>query len=169
MNDTNRYQLTVRSGCSLYVAVIVALLFASTVLLAKPQIVSWTVPTTDCDGGTLIPADLVEFELIYSTSPMPMPSDSAGACDVTPDPEAPAGAITVPVPVTETSAVLNLQPGQTYYFRARVSAFVNGNWSSWAGEIDKTVPYGRPDRVIMSDGWVQHISYLIEDPVIRLN
>ena len=150
----------------------IALLFMSTSAEAKPQIVSWTMPTADCDGLVLIQSDLIEFEVIYSTSPMPMPSDSAGPCASADDPEAPAGSITVPVPVTETSTILNLHPGETYYLRARVSAYVDGNWSSWAVEINKTVPYGRPDRVLIADGEFKfgvYTSYLIEDPVIRLN
>ena len=136
---------------------------------AKPQIITWEIPTTDCDGVPLAQGDFVEFELIYSTSPMPMPSDSAGPCDATPDPEAPSGALTVSVPVTETSKVLNMQPGETYFFRARVSAYVNGNWSSWTAEISKTIPYGRPDKFIIADGKLQYTIYVIDDSAIRLN
>ena len=154
---------------ALMVVPVIALLLVSMPAEAKPQIVSWTMPTSDCDGVALAQADLIEFELIYSTTPMPMPSDTAGPCDATPDPEAPAGAITVPVPVTETSTILNLHPGQTYYFRARISAYIDGNWSAWATEISKTVPYGRPDRVIVSDGRLQYTSYMIDDTAIRLN
>lgn len=144
---------------------IAALLLYSPDVDAKPQIITWTMPTTDCDGAALAQSDLIEFEIIYSTSPMPMPSDTTGPCDPTADPEAPAGAITVPVPVTETSKILNLQPGQTYYFRGRVSAYIDGNWASWTPEISKTIPYGRPDRFIIADGKLQ----FIDDSTIRLN
>lgn len=146
-----------------------ALLAVSVCSFAKPQIVSWEMPTGDCDGGSLTQADLLEFELIYDTAPMPMPSDSAGPCDATGDPEAPASATTVPVPVTETSTILNLQPGVTYYFRARVSAFVDGNFSSWSVQISKTVPYGRPDRVIVSDGGFERWEFELVEEEIKLN
>ena len=136
---------------------------------AKPQIVSWQMPTTDCDGDPLPAADLLSFELIYDTEPMPMPSDTAGPCGATEDPGPPATATVVNVPVTQTSTILNLQPGVTYYFRARISAYISGNWSAWSVEISKTVPYGRPDRVIVSDGRLSFTSELIEDPPIRLN
>lgn len=144
------------------------LVLASMPAEAKPQIVSWQMPTQDCDGVALAQADLLEFELIFDTSPMPMPSDAAGACDPVADPEAPATATTVPVPVAETSTILNLKPGETYYFRCKVSAYVNGNWSSWSIEISKTVPYGRPDRVIVSDGMLRYEADLITDPIIQL-
>ena len=145
-------------------------LSACGVAQAKPQVVSWALPTQDCDGIALAQADLMSFELIYSLTEMPMPSDTAGPCGATEDPEAPAGAITVPVPLTETSVLLNLQPGQTYYFRARVSAYVDGNWSNWSVQISKTVPYGRPDRVIVSDGNpLNHLTFeVVTDPPIKL-
>lgn len=120
---------------------------------AKPHQLSWTWPTTNCDATALDAADMIESELIYSTTAMPMPSDTLGPCDeATPDPDAPAGALSVAIPLSDNTVTLNLQPGQTYYARIRVSAYVNGNWSAWSGQAQFTVPYGRPHRVIISDG-----------------
>jgi hypothetical protein len=146
--------------------VLISLAF-SACAFAKPQIVSWEMPTGNCDATTLDAADLLEFELIYDTEPMPMPSDTTGPCDEAADPEAPSTATTVPVPVTETSTILNLQPGVTYYFRARVSAYIEGNWSSWSVQISKTVPYGRPDRVLVTDGGFKRWEFELvsDDPI----
>ncbi len=150
------------------VATVCLLLFLMTgAVNAKPQIVAWEWPTTDCDGLVILQADLIASDLIYSTSPMPMPSDSAGNCATDPDPDAPATATSVSVTITDTSMLLNLRPGKTYYARMRVSAYVVGNWSAWSDELQFTVPYGRPNRVILSDGWFQWEAELITDPVIR--
>ena len=136
---------------------------------AKPQILSWAWPTTDCDGIVLTAADLIESDLIYSTTPMPMPSDADGPCAATADPDAPASATSVSVPVTDTSIILNLKPGETYFARIRVNAYVAGNWSSWSAQKQFTIPYGRPDRVILSNNWFQWEAELIKGPGIRLN
>lgn len=154
----------------LFIAIMLlfACMFIGDTALAKPQILSWTWPIDDCDGEVLAQSDLRESELIYSAVPMPMPSDSSGPCATAPDPGPPAGSLLVPVPITGTSIILNLQPGQTYYARIRVSAYANGNWSSWSNETVFTVPYGRPNRVIMGSGLGRIEYYLIEDPVIVL-
>jgi len=136
---------------------------------AKPQIVSWSWPTTDCEGATLAQSDLVESELIFDLAPMPMPSDSDGPCAVTNDPDSPAGAVVVPIDIADTSTILNLKPGETYFARIRVASFVLGNWSVWSSEHQFTVPYGRPNRVIISAAFGNWEADLIEDPVIRLN
>ena len=136
---------------------------------AKPQIVTWEWPTTDCDSTILAQADLIESEIIYDTSPMPMPSDTVGACDAVGDPDAPAGATVIPVSVADNSVILNLHPGTTYFARMRVSAYVAGNWSSWSTSHQFTVPYGRPNRVIMGAMLDRWEATLIEDPAIRLN
>lgn len=122
---------------------------------AKPHMLTWEWPTTDCEGLTIVASDLVESELIYSSVPMPMPSDTDGPCAVTADPDAPAGSLSVPIPVTDNTVILNLHPGQTYYARMRVSAYVDGNWSSWSDQAQFTIPYGRPNKIIMSNGWNQ--------------
>ena len=136
---------------------------------AKPQILSWAWPTTDCDQLVLTTDDLIASDLIYSTAPMPMPSDIDGPCVATSDPDAPASATSVSVPISDTSIILNLKPGETYFARMRVTAYVAENWSSWSKEVQFTVPYGRPNRIIISDGWLHWETELITDPVIRFN
>ncbi len=134
---------------------------------AKPHQLSWSWPTTDCDSLILASSDLIESELIYAVSSMPMPSDTTGSCDATADPGAPAGATVVPISISETSAVLNLKPGQTYYARIRVSAYVAGNWSSWSTELQFTVPYGRPNKVILADGLIRYESTMMTTTVLK--
>lgn len=136
---------------------------------AKPQVIAFTWPTTDCDSLPIVASDLIESELIYDIVPMPMPSDTDGPCAVTVDPDPPASATVVPVDTSDTSVILNLHPGQTYYARMRVSAYLAGNWSSWSVQHQFTVPYGKPNRVIIASGLVTRTYNLIEDPVIRLN
>jgi hypothetical protein len=119
---------------------------------AKPHQLSWDWPVDNCDGTALDAADMIESELIYSTSPMPMPSDTDGPCAATPDPDAPSSATVVPIPLSDNIVTLNLQPGQQYYARIRVSAYINSNWSAWSGQVAFTVPYGRPNRIQLSAG-----------------
>ena len=147
----------------------IVFMFMGCAAQAKPQIVSWTWPTTDCDGLVMTSDDLIASDLIYSTTPMPMPSDIDGPCAVTPDPDAPASAISVSVPIADTSVILNLKPGETYFARIRVIAYVAGNSSAWSAQKQFTIPYGRPDRVILSNNWFQWEAELIKGPGIRLN
>lgn len=124
------------------------LLSLGSVAYAKPQVLSWNWPTTDCDGETLVVTDLIASEIAVDTSPMPMPSDTDGACAATGDPDAPASATVTSVPMPDTSITLNLQPGVTYYARIRVSAYIDGNWSVWSDQVSFQVPYGKPGQPI---------------------
>ena len=127
---------------------IIAVLLISTSAYAKPQVVGWTWPISDCDGVVIAASDLRDAVFIYDVNPMPMPSDTDGPCTVTPDPDAPVSATSESITVTQTQVTLNLMPGMTYYARIRVSAFVDGNWSNWSSEYQFTVPYGKPNRII---------------------
>lgn len=121
---------------------------------AKPHQITWTWPTTNCDATALAESDFLSSEMIYSTSPMPMVQDTVGQCDPTAfDEPAPVGAIVVPIDVTSNVVQLNLKPGQTYYVRMNVTAYTVGNTSSWSAEYQFTVPYGRPTRILIADGW----------------
>ena len=142
--------------------IVILILFAG-VAEAKPQQLSWQHPTDDCDGSALSASDFVEQELIYSQTPMPMPSDSDGPCAPTVDPDGPAGSLSVAVPITDTSVILNLQPGQTYFARSRISSFVSGNWSSWSNQVQFTVPYGRPNVIRMSGSMLDRMEYWLID------
>lgn len=145
------------------------LLLFSAAGFAKPQIVGWTNPTTNCDGDSLTDADLISYEIAYSISPMPVPSDTGGSCDQSqPDPDVLTGATVATLSGPATNAILNLQPGQRYYVRIRVDAYIAGNWSSWSGEAAIDVPYGRPERVIISDGMYQIQYELITDPMLQI-
>jgi hypothetical protein len=144
-----------------YFSTALLVLLLSSSAFAKPHQLTYVLPVTDCDGEALAQADLIEQELIYSLVAMSMPSDTDGPCAATADPDAPAGAISVPIPAADTSVVLNLQPGQTYFARIRISAYVNGNWSSWSDQVQFTVPFGRPNKIIMSKRgigqWEYHV------------
>ncbi len=141
-----------------FLAVFVMLL-APPVSHAKPHQLTWEWPTEDCDGNPLSSADFIEAELIYSLTPMPMTSDTEGTCSVNRDADPPAGALTVPVPLSDTSIILNLQPGQTYYVRIRVSAYVNNNWSSWSNQAEPIAPYGRPNVIRISSSQLGRMEY----------
>lgn len=138
---------------------IILMLFVPMLVFAKPHQLTWVLPTTDCDGVELAQADLIEQELIYSLTAMPMPSDSDGPCAATVDPDPPAGALSVAIPATDTAAVLNLQPGQEYWARIRISAYVNGNWSSWSNQAQFTVPFGRPNVIRLSNNMLDRMEY----------
>lgn len=113
--------------------------------VAKPQILQWNWPTTDCDNAPLAVTDFRVSELAIDTAPMDMPSDAAGKCDpTTTDPDAPATATVYDVPIPDTSITVNLNPGVVYYARIRVSAYIDGNWSSWSEQVSFQVPYGKP-------------------------
>lgn len=129
---------------------------------AKPHMLTWTHPTAFCDSSPLDPAtELVDQEVIYSTSPMPMPSDTDGPCAATPDPDAPAGSLTVPVPVADEFVILNLQPNVTYYARSRIAVTdVTGTiWSAWSNQVIFTVPKGRPNTNIMAYSGLFKLQY----------
>jgi hypothetical protein len=138
---------------------LISLLFLPLLAFAKPHQLTWVLPTTDCDGEALAQADLIEQELVYRLAAMPMPSDTDGPCAAARDPDAPAGALSVAVPATDTSTILNLQPGQTYWARIRISAYVNGNWSSWSNQAQFTVPYGRPNVIRLSSSKLGRLEY----------
>lgn len=140
---------------------ILLMLFLSTAACAKPHQLTWELPILDCDGELLAGSELIEQELVYSFTAMPMPSDTDGPCATVVDHDAPAGALSVAIPATDTSVSLNLQPGQTYFARIRISAYVDGNWSSWSNQIQFTVPYGRPNTIRLSKRgigqWEYHV------------
>ena len=156
-----------------YLAIITCLFFGllASAAYAKPHQLTWTWPATDCDGVTLSSADFIESEIVYSFSPMPMPSDTDGPCAIVVDPDAPASATSVPVPLSNSSIILNLQPGQTYYARIRVSAYVDGNWSSWSNQAEFTVPRGRPNVIRLSDaGFLDRWEfYLVESSALKFS
>jgi len=140
--------------CISTIVLMSAMLMLAATACAKPHQLAIQWPVTDCDGDPVVATDLFESELIYSTSAMPMPSDIDGDCAQPGDPDAPAGALSVPVPVVDSAVTINLQPGQTYYARIRVSTFIAGNWSAWSNQVQFTVPYGRPTRVIFGSNSV---------------
>lgn len=131
--------------------------------LAKPHTLSWEWPVDTCEGDPMVLTDLLDAELIYSTSPMPMQQDVDGPC-VGLNAAAPAGSISVPIPVTpDTFVTLNLQPGQTYYARMRVSAFTDGNLSGWTEQLEFVVPFGRPNVIRFTDRAGQLTYWEIDD------
>lgn len=147
-----------------------ALLLASSLALAKPHQLTWTLPTDDCDGIALTQTDLIEQELIYSLTALPMPSDTDGPCAATVDPDPPAGALSVAVPATDTTVTLNLQPGQEYWARIRISAYVNGNWSSWSNQAQFTVPFGRPNVIRFTNSLLDRWEYyLVETSKLKFS
>ena len=132
----------------MFAGIIVAGLLVAADVFAKPQDLSWNWPTVNCDGEAMSLSDLVVGEVAVDTSPMVMPSDTAGPCSGTDDPAAPVTAIVAPVTPDQTTVTVNLQPGVTYYARIRVSAYIDGNWSSWSQEKAFIVPYGKPGQPI---------------------
>jgi len=117
------------------------------VACAKPQTLSWSWPTTSCDGEALAMADWNRAELAYDVNPMPMPSDSGDGC-ASVDPDAPAAATVVPITTPVTSVELNLMPGMTYYARIRVCYYGPTVCSSWSSQHQFVVPYGKPNKAI---------------------
>jgi len=127
---------------------IVAMLMLSTAVMAKPQTLAWTWPTTNCDGDALTNAEFTSTELIYDVNPMPMPEDDSGPC-AGENTSAPASATVVQITDFSINMItLNLMPGMTYYARMRLEANVPGNWSSWSGQLTFTVPYGKPNKTL---------------------
>ena len=137
-------------------------LFGSTACLAQTShILTWIWPIDNCDQTPLNSADFIESELIYSTVEMPMTSDREGGCSDNRDADPPAGSLSVPIPLATNSIQLNnLQPGEAYFARIRVSAYQNGNWSSWSRQAKFTIVLTRPNIIrfstAMLDRWEYH-------------
>ena len=138
---------------------IFTVLFMSSACAAAQHQLAWTWPVTNCDETPLDSADFIESELIYSQTAMPMTSDTEGPCSVNRDADPPAGSISMPVPLALNSIILNVQPGQTYFARIRVSAYVDGNWSSWSSQAEFTVPYSRPNIIRFSRNLLDRWEY----------
>ncbi len=126
---------------------LIALLSGATACASTSHGLSWTWPVTNCDQSVLDSADFITSELIYSITEMPMSSDSGDTCGGT-DGDPPLGSLSVNIPLDTDAIVLNnLQPGQTYYARIRVSAYSEDNWSSWSQQAVFTVAYSRPNII----------------------
>ena len=119
---------------------LIPLLLMSMAAHATDVTMQWTWPTTYCDGQPLPAADLQQAEIYVSTSTIPRVATSCGSGDVD---VPPSGAIIASVPTSDTSTVIDLTCGQTYYFVIRVQA--SGAWSNFSGEATKVVGCGRPD------------------------
>ena len=129
----------------LYVAMLLGLAFLVTMGAARSAevIVRATLPDTYCDGSAIV--DAFESIEVYSDA-SPIPHDDTLNC-LPASISAPTGYTPVSVPnpgVANDSldVVLDLTPGVTYYFRARVK--VNGMWSSLSSEISKLIPVPMP-------------------------
>ncbi len=103
----------------------------------------WSWPTDYCDSAAPVdPADIDALEIYGDTSPIPAASDAAGDPCNSPTDVPPAIAPVATVVTTDTSVVVDLPAGVTYYFRARVQ--VNGEWSNLSVELQRTIPFPQP-------------------------
>lgn len=103
----------------------------------------WSWPTNYCDStDTVDVADIDALEIYGDTSPIPAASDTAGDPCNSPTDVPPAIAPIATIVTTETQVTVDLEQGQTYYFRARVQ--VNGEWSNLSVQATETIPFAQP-------------------------
>lgn len=103
---------------------------------------TWDLPTTYCDGTALDATRLGTLEIYWDTNPIPGPAAEDPDCPETALP-APEGFAPIAVPAGQTQVKVDVDPGQTYYARVRVSD-TDGNWSSLTKQISTTIPFAMP-------------------------
>lgn len=113
------------------------LLLLPLAVMARTVTISWTNPTVRCDGAAIDAAELAGIEIYIDTSPIPGPAEGEDTCTTPYD--APAGFTPVAAQASDSSTTTDLEPGATYYFRARVSD-TEGQWSSLNQQVEFTVP-----------------------------
>ncbi len=126
-----------------YLAVLLCLfpLFAS----AADVTLTWSWPDSYCPqpgqtvGDPLPLEDIAAAEIYIATAPIPRVPGACGAESDTP----PSGAIIQQVTTPDTSVVIDLQCGATYHFVMRLQD-VNGEWSNFSAEAERTLDCGRP-------------------------
>ena len=153
MKPLNREQRAFVLGYCLFLIILGGLMAYASTASASEVTVRMTLPTDNCDGSAI--AGTIDSVEIYS-SPDPIPYDYGGGCGPADVPAPPDGF--TPVLVSDPGALgadvdvpLDLTPGVTYYFRARVR--VAGVWSALSNEVSETVALplpGRPTIIVIN-------------------
>lgn len=130
-----------------YALALVLSFFAIQLAQATEVTIMWTLPTTDCQDDPIDPADLGIFELYIGDASIP--GAAPPECSAPPT-VPPAGFTPVIVQPGLTSVIVDLPPGQTYFFRSRVQG-PGGLWSNLSMEISHVVDFiqVRPPAVLI--------------------
>lgn len=104
--------------------------------LSTEVTLSWTLPSTDCEGNSLVVSDLGTVEVYISELTIP----ASGAPCSSPSDDPPTGFTPVIVPGGQTTVTLELAAGKTYFFRSRVQG-PGGLWSNLSNEATHVIPF----------------------------
>ncbi len=105
--------------------------------------IEWSYPTEYCNNDLLPITDISAAEIYISDVTIPrVPLSCNGASDVPPP-----SAIIATVSTPDTTLIVDLACGQTYFFVMRIQA--NGQWSNFAAEATKDLLCGRPNIPII--------------------
>ena len=114
-------------------------LFAS----AAEVTIEWAWPTEYCNNDLLPITDISAAEIYISDVTIPrVPLSCNGAADVPPP-----SAIIATVSTPDTTLIVDLACGQTYFFVMRIQAL--GQWSNFAAEAMTDLSCGRPNIPII--------------------
>ena len=118
--------------------VLIALLFFASLAQATEVTLTWTLPTLDCEGGSIALTDLGTLEVYISENTIP---SNGAPCSSVPD-DPPTGFTPVNVPAGLRQVTIDLQAGKTYHFRIRVRS-LGGLWSNLSNEAVHVLPFIR--------------------------
>lgn len=125
-------------------ALIAAILFGNPDAWGATFTVSYQLPTQNCDGTAIGAGEITDLEIYISESTIPA-ADLPCAADGDPvdDPPQGPGVIVTPADPTLNQIDLDVQPGITYFLRARVRNTA-GEWSMLSAQVQRFVPFPRP-------------------------
>lgn len=113
-----------------------------------PVTIEWQWPELRCDGSVIFLDQIDQAEIYIATDPIPSASEENGdgPCGATED-VPPATAIVQTVSTDATSVSVDLPQGDTYFVRMRVQ--VNGEWSNFSAQAERTLDFARPNIPII--------------------
>ena len=136
-------------GVATLAAVLLTLMYAVDAN-ATDVTLEWSWPDVYCPQGTQTVGDPLPLTDILGAevyiSEATIVSNGQSCSDLTDTP--PSGAIISTVSTPNTTLVVDLQCGKTYFFRMRVQA-LNMAWSNLSGETTKAVDCSRPNVPIV--------------------